>query len=176
MISIRPFNKILPVLKDPSASGPQEVYYTVRTEKSSEFGSEPNITIIPPSRLGEEFAKTYGHYHKHGEKETYRFLYGTGLVLIQKVNSQGQIESVKALQAEQGQTIEVPAGYGHALINTGDDLLITADWESEEAGHEYEQITTKHGMAYYVVEKDGNIEFEKNPNYGTVPKIETIGF
>jgi len=174
MITIRTLKQLKPVLKDPHSEGSGEIYYAVRPESGAEYGKEPNITIIPPGRLGEEFPKTFGHYHLHNEPETYRFLYGTGIVLIQHLNTLGRVDNVKALWGIAGKTVKVPHGFGHALINASDDLLITADWESNEARHEYSRIRAKKGMAYYVVDNEGRIEYEKNPNYSHLPAIEII--
>ncbi|MFH1896464.1 MAG: glucose-6-phosphate isomerase family protein [bacterium] len=174
MITTRTLEQLKPALKNPASSGPGEVYFVLRPEVGREFGKEPNITIVPPGRLGDEFPKTFGHYHTHNEPEIYRFLYGSGIVLIQQRDEKGVVKSVRAINASGGQTVKVPGGFGHCLINTGDDLLITADWESDEAGHSYTDIKARRGMAYYVLEKEGNIVFEKNIHYKEVPEIELI--
>jgi len=157
---------------DPEASGPEEVYFVVRVE-GREFGPEPNITIIPPARIGKEFPKTFGHYHQHNEKETYRVLYGKAILLIQKPEkgSIDRIEGVKVLPGKAGDTLTVPEGYGHCLINTSNDLLVTADWEAKTAGHVYEPIKKMQGFCYYLIEKDGKIKFVRNPKYQKVPPV-----
>ena len=174
MITTRTLEQLKPVLKDPTTAGLSEVYYVIRPVVARSFGKESNITIIPPARLESEFPKTFGHYHKRNEPEIYRFLYGSGLVLIQQRDSRGKVIKAQAISAKAGETVSVPEGFGHALVNTGDDLLITADWESDEAGHDYADIKAKHGMAYYVLEKEGNVVFEKNTHYKEVPQIEVL--
>jgi len=138
-------------------------------------GSEPNITILLPHRLGKEYPKTFGHYHLHGEEETYRILYGRAGLLIQKPKSSGHpeiIEDIQLLTAHAGEVFKVPPGYGHCLINLGSGLLITADWEAESAGHNYEPIEKLRGFGYYVVEEDTGPKFILNPNYKLVPEIK----
>jgi len=149
-------------------------------------GPEPNITIIPPHKIGQEFPKTFGHYHNHGETETYRVLYGEASLLIQKpVNNPNlpnhpnynQIEEVLLLRGKAGDTLEVPAGFGHCLINLSQDLLVTADWESEDAGHIYKPIQKLHGFCYYIVETNNKkVEFIKNQNYLRIPELESDNF
>lgn len=158
---------------DPECEGPEEVYYALRIP-NEKFGPEPNITIIPPARLGKEYPKTFGHYHEQGEPETYRFLYGSGHILIQKRSAGGGIEDVQLIAGQVGDTVEVPEGYGHALINTSDDVLVTADWEAETAGHIYDEIERKQGMTYYVVEEKGEIKTVQNANYNNVPEITVV--
>ena len=161
------------VLMDPECSGPEEVYYVVQIPET-EYGPEPNITIVPPGRLGREFSKTHGHHHRHGESETYRVLYGEAHLLIQKTDDQGRVVDIRSLQASTGEKMEVPQGYAHCLINATDDVLVTADWESSEAGHEYESIKEKRGFGYYLVDDDGKVKVVKNPEYNEVPEL--IGF
>ncbi len=131
--SIRKLLDLQEVLMEPSAPGPREVYFVVRVQ-SKEFGLEPNITIIPPARIGQEFPKTYGHYHQNNESETYRVLYGQATLLVQKPenNEADKIEDVKILLGKVGDTLTVPEGYGHCLINATDDLLVTADWKQKQ--------------------------------------------
>lgn len=173
MLTERKLDDLRKVLLDSSSSGPEVVYYVLRFF-NPRFGPEPSITIIPPARIGREYPKTYGHYHQHGEGETYRVLYGKATVLIQKPKG-GQfeeIEDVKLLTAESSGTINVPKGYGHCLINTTDDLLITADWEAESAGHVYQPIKEGHGMAYYLVEgENGKPKTIPNSHYGGLPPL-----
>lgn len=169
----RKLDEMREVFLKSKASGPGVVYYVLRFD-DPRFGPEPNITIIPPARIGKEYPKTYGHYHEHGESETYRVLYGRAVVLMQKLrgNQYGEIEDAKLLTAETGRTINVPKGYGHCLINTTDDLLITADWEAESAGHIYEPIKEKHGMAYYLVEgESGSPKAIPNSRYENLPPL-----
>lgn len=148
----------------------QSVYYVLRFT-DSRYGPEPSITIIPPARLGHEFPKTYGHFHQHNEPETYRILYGKAVVLLQKMRSEA-VEEVKVLRGTVGQTLQVPEGYGHCLINATDDLLITADWEAASAGHLYDLIRKNKGMAYYLLEKDGKPVWVANKHYHSLPKLE----
>lgn len=190
MFIVRTLKDLSPVLFQKPKNLESEVYYVIR-DADLLHGSEPNITIIPPHKINQEFPKTFGHYHNHGETETYRVLYGKASLLIQKpVNNPNftphsfsdgglpnhlnynQIAEVKLLRAKAGQSLKVPAGFGHCLINLSQDLLVTADWESENAGHIYEPIQKLHGFCYYIVEENGRPKAIKNNNYQKVPDFK----
>lgn len=145
------------------------VYHVIRILDRS-FGVEPNITIIPPGRIGREFPKTFGHFHAHGEPEKYRVLYGQATLLIQKMDGDRVLE-VNLLRGKAGDELYVPEGFGHCLINTGNDVLITCDWESDSAGHIYDLVKSKKGMAYYLLDEAGKVSYQNNENYGVLPKI-----
>lgn len=159
------------LLNEPSHLG-VPVYYVLRDETLIK-SPEPNITIILPHKIGDELPKTLGHYHNHGEPETYRILYGNAGLLVQKPDpkEKSKILDVKLLKGKVGDVITVPEGYGHCLINLGSEMLITGDWESETAGHLYDDIKELHGFCYYIIEKDGKIILVKNRNYKEVPEL-----
>lgn len=152
----------------------REVYLVVRGQSASK-GFEQNITILFPRRLGQEFPKTFGHYHLPGEVETYKVLFGQAGLLIQKPESldkSNKITKVQFLRGNEGDILKVPADYAHSLINLGNDFLITIDRERQSAGHNYKPIKNLRGFCYYVVEKEGKVKFVKNFNYTKVPKIK----
>lgn len=129
-------------------------------------GKESNVTVLLPGKVGKEFYKTHGHYHLHGEEESYTVLYGSGLLIIQKELSDNDSGlDFKAIELSEGKGFVVPAGYGHALINPTDDILITEDKESSFAGHNYEPIKKMRGFAKYVVEEDGKVTYIDNVHY-----------
>jgi glucose-6-phosphate isomerase len=171
-IFVRRVRQMQEILLSANLPPEQPVYYVLRLT-DSRYGPEPNITIIPPARLGAEFPKTYGHFHQHQEPETYRVLYGKALVLLQKMQ-EGEVEEVRVLRGEVGETLQVPEGYGHCLINATDDLLITADWEAASAGHLYDLIRKNKGMAYYLLEKEGKPMWQPNRHYGQLPRIKDV--
>lgn len=171
-ILVRRGGDLREVLYDANLPAEQPVYYVLRFA-DPHYGPEPNITVIPPARLGNEFPKTYGHFHQHNESETYRVLYGRALVLLQKMKGD-VVADVKVWRGTVGQTLQVPEGYGHCLINATADLLITADWEAESAGHVYDLIRKNKGMAYYLLEREGKPVWEANNHYQSLPKLKGI--
>jgi len=172
--SVRKFEEMKDVLMDPnSCRGSLNPYYVVKSPGN-------NITILPPILFGKEFNKTYGHYHKPHFPEKYTLLYGEGGFLIQKLKDlndyYGEIGEVIFTRLEMGKEFLIPKGFGHCLINLGNDLLITRDnWDDKNADHEYKAIEAKRGMGYYAVKgKRGNVEFVPNPNYSNLPKVRVV--
>jgi len=145
------------VLMNPEAYGPEDVYVMVR--------GNPNITVLVPGKVGREFTKTHGHYHKDDRRETYKVLFGEGKMLIQNRGA----DNVKLLEMKVGEEVIVPEGCAHTMINTGDGPLITADDcppDAEANVNDYEPIKKKKGFAKYVVEdENGRIELIPNPAY-----------
>lgn len=167
----------------PDAPGPEFHYYMIRggTDKR-------NITVWETGTVGGEYIKTYGHYHVGRLDETYWIVSGEGIALLQtrKMDSQGtpindEIESFKAVSVKAGDSIFMPAGTGHLVVNTGKTWLVTVDdspvnFEEKDPvslpGHaDYEAVKKMRGFAYYVVEENGKPKLVKNPLYKSVPDI-----
>lgn len=182
----RPQEKMKEVLMNPDANGPSVHYYMVRGGSH-----QKNVTIWEPGTVGGEYIKTYGHYHVGNLDETYWFLFGVGIILLQKlaVDSNKMIvnvvEEFKAIPAKQNDSIFIPSGYGHLVANTGSTYLVTADDSPvnfEEVnptslpGHaDYELVKQMRGFAYYIIENNGKPALKKNKLYKEVRKTELSG-
>lgn len=170
---------------DPKASGPAIHYYMIRGGSKKR-----NITVWESGTVGGEYIKTYGHYHVGNLDETYWILQGEGVALLQKmVEEDGEsvpdrIEEFKAVVVKAGDSIYMPSGYGHLVVNTGKEWLVTADDSPVEGagdsasmpGHaDYEMVKQMRGFAYYVVEKDGKLVLVPNKSYKEVRKTDFGG-
>jgi glucose-6-phosphate isomerase len=182
----RTFEKMKDVLMDPSASGPEIQYHMVRG------GSEQrNITIWESGKVGDEYIKTYGHYHVGDLDETYWVIFGQGVVLVQKraTDSNGnpiddEIEQAYAVRVKPGDALFIPSKWGHLVANisntyfvTADDSPVNFDEENPVAfpGHaDYEAVKKMQGFCYYIVEKDGKPTLVKNTKYKKIPEVEII--
>lgn len=155
------------VLMEARAATTKPAYHVIRAEGQ-------NITVLLPGLNGSEYNKTYGHFHKYNSVEIYNCLYGQGLVIMQRNDEEGQAKEYKVVGLHPGKQVEVPAGFGHGLVNVGKVLLAVLDNAPEGSkAHNYEPVKQKKGFAYYVVEKKGEIGFEKNPAYRVHPQITT---
>ena len=165
--SIRTLDKMREVLMNPDAFGQEEVYFMVR--------GKPNITVLMPGKLGKEFCKTYGHYHYHNEIEHYKVLHGKGMFLFQKKGeNEAIIQDIQIKKVKAGDAIEVPSGYAHAMINTGDEFLVTADdapANAETKMNDYEPIKQMQGFCYYAIEENREVRFVRNSHYKEVPNL-----
>jgi glucose-6-phosphate isomerase, archaeal len=163
------------------------MYRDIRLPEDEEFIRKHHvrydITVIPPVKLGMEFNKTVGHYHplipgkEVAYPELYEVLHGEGLFLIQKMDRDFKnLINILAIRASTGQKVIYPPNYGHVIVNIGSDVLITANWVSDQFHNSlYEPVSEKHGMAYYVVESQKKqFELVPNPSYTSHPPIRTI--
>jgi len=174
------------VLMDPKAVGPAVYYHLVRGGKDLK-----NFTIWEPGKVGEEYIKTYGHYHIGNLDETYWVLYGEGIAIVQKrtiglggLPIDDQIEEIYAVHVKAGDSLYMPTGWGHLVVNVGKTYLVTADdspvnFEEVDPvslpGHaDYEAVKKMRGFAYYVVEKEGKPALVRNEKYKKIPEISII--
>lgn len=176
------------VLMFPDAPGPELHYYMIRGGVN-----KTNITVWETGTVGGEYIKTYGHYHVGKLDETYTILQGEGIVLLQtrKLDPQenpvdDEIETFRAVRMRVGQSIFIPSGTGHLVVNIGKNWLVTSDdspvnFEEKDPvslpGHaDYEAVKKMHGFAYYVVAENGQPKLVKNPRYKTVPQASIENF
>lgn len=174
------------VLMDTDAKGPVIHYHMVRGGSK-----QTNITIWEPGKVGDEYIKTYGHYHVGELDETYTVLQGEGIVVLQKrvEGSDGQpindeIDTMYAIHVKAGDKIFIPSGMGHLVANISETYFVTSDDspvhfdDSDPAswpGHaDYSAVKAMQGFAYYVVDRDGKPALVKNERYKKVPEIEII--
>lgn len=125
-----------------------------------------SITVIVPKILGKEFNKTKGHTHIGNFQETYTVLDGRAIYLLQKTKDE-TVEDVYAVKSKKGDSIIIPAGYGHVTINASNSDLKTGDWRHKDCKSDYSLFEKLKGACYYYT-KEGWI---KNENYKNVPQI-----
>ena len=178
----RTHEKMSEVLMNPDAEGPVIHYHMVRGGKQKR-----NITVLETGTIGGEYIKTYGHYHIGELDETYRFLAGEGVALLQKLADQSDpfvVAEFKAIQVKAGDSVYMPAGYGHLMLNTGKTWLVMEDDSPVEGpddsasmpGHaDYGAVKQMRGFAYYVVERDGKPALVPNKLYKEVKKTDFGG-
>jgi glucose-6-phosphate isomerase len=152
--------------KDWAAKSPNlELYYMYRgVEEKDDIRYD--ITVIPSQMLGQEFVKTKGHQHCGDFQEIYSVLEGKAIFLMQKQNN-GRIEDVFAVQAQSGQSIVIPSGYGHVTINPDETELKMSNWVNKKCVGDYGVFEKLTGACYYYT-KSGWI---KNKNYQEVPEL-----
>jgi glucose-6-phosphate isomerase len=181
----RTHEKMLDVLMRPDAPGPEIHYYMIRGGTNKK-----NITVWETGTVGGEYIKTYGHYHVGQLDETYWIVQGEGIALLQKratvdgVEQAAVIEEFIVKPVKAGDSVYMPPGYGHLLVNTGKEWFVTADSSPVEGagdsasmpGHaDYEPVKAMRGFAYYVIEHEGVPALVKNPLYTEVRSQELAG-
>lgn len=183
----RTHEKMKEVLMDPNGVGPAIHYYMIRGGVN-----QKNITVWETGTVSGEYIKTYGHYHVGKLDEIYWVLFGQGIVLLQRLaqDDQGKmipnvVEEFKAISVKQGDSIYMPPGYGHLVVNTGTTYFVTADsspvdFEERDPvslpGHaDYLLVKQMRGFAYYVVEHEGKPALIKNKLYKEIVKEDFCG-
>lgn len=187
---VRLFEEMIPVLMDKNAipnPAMTEMYYMYRDVHLPEHefvirtaGLRYDLTVLLPGKLGDEYNKTVGHYHplvpgtNLAYPELYEVIYGHALFLIQKLDETGkEIVDIQAIKAKPGDKVIYPPGYGHIIVNIGDEPVVTSNWVAADFTSDYQPIKDMKGMAYYVVEDgQGGIKFETNPRYEFTPPIK----
>jgi glucose-6-phosphate isomerase len=183
----RTHEKMKEVLMDPDGIGPSIHYYMIRGGSA-----QKNTTVWEPGTVSGEYIKTYGHYHIGDLSENYWIVYGKGVALLQKLalDENGEmipdvVSEFKALPVEAGQTVFMPAGFGHLVANVGETYFVTmddspVDFEEKDPssfpGHaDYALVKKMQGFAYYVVENNGSPALKKNPRYKSIQKEDLGG-
>ncbi|MDP2683676.1 MAG: glucose-6-phosphate isomerase family protein [bacterium] len=183
----RTHEKMQEVLMDPKGNGPVIHYYMIRGGSD-----QKNITVWEPGAISGEYIKTYGHYHIGKLDETYWFIYGQGIALLQKlvVDNKGkmiadEVEEFKAIPAIPGEKLFIPSNYGHLVVNIGQTYFVTADdspvnFKEQDPtslpGHaDYKLVKQMQGFAYYVVEHNGKPALKRNFRYKNIQKEELNG-
>ena len=174
--------KMKEVLLNPEAEAPAVHYYMIRGGKD-----KTNISVWECGQVGNEYIKSYGHYHIGNISETYSIIQGTGILLMQKrkIGTDGkpiddEIEVFRAIKAKAGDKIFIEPNMGHLMANTGSVWLVTSDDSPvypEDAdpaglpGHaDYSAVQRMGGFAYFVIDVDGVPTLVKNPKYKVVPE------
>jgi oxalate decarboxylase/phosphoglucose isomerase-like protein (cupin superfamily) len=168
MVTTLTHKELQPVLMDPKTPGVKEPYFVIQGENGE------NITVLAAGKNGIEYNKTLGAFHTFPGVEIYHCLYGQGILIMQRNDSENEAKEIRIVSLRPGSSVEVPAGYGHCIINTGKSFLVVAD-NAPQTGkvHNSDSIVDKKGLAYYVIDKKGNISFEANSNYSFHPQIST---
>jgi glucose-6-phosphate isomerase len=165
------------VLMDPEAKGPEELYHMYRdvyegndVETIRANNLRYDITVIKPGKIGQEFMKTAGHYHPMVEgteisyPEVYEVLSGKAIYILQKMGENAEdIEDIIVVEVEAGEQVCIPPNYGHVTVNPGEETLVMCNWVGDGWSSTYDGITKVQGAAVYAVEKDGKVEYVKNP-------------
>lgn len=156
-----------PVLMDPRGSGVKEPYFIIDA-------GDQSIIVVNSGKNGIEFNKTFGHFRKDNSVGIYQCLYGQGILIMQRNDESGEAKEFKLVTLQSGRQVIVPVGFEFELVNIGKGYLVVLDSQPyEPKKHELSSLKDKKGLAYYIVEKKGEVAFEQNHNYQVHPQIST---
>lgn len=159
---------IKPVLMDPKARPIIKEPYSLIIEEGQV------IFVIVPGQNGIEYNKTEGYFSSYPGVQVYQCLYGQGVMLLQRNDEAGEAKEFKVLTLNPGRQIGVPADWAVCLVNIGKTFLVMiGNLDVTSKFIDSKAILEKQGLAYYVVEKKGEVGFEQNPHYRVHPQITT---
>ncbi len=188
--SIRTCREMVDVLYSRNCYDYDTLYYMYRgvslkkdSENIKNAGLRYDITVICPGLIGKEFIKTAGHYHpeKTGTyytwPEVYEVLHGKAHYLIQSPvpGHADRLQDVIIVEANVGDKVLIPPGYGHITINPGNDYLIMSNWVASNFSSLYEPIRKMFGGAYFEILKDNALNFVPNKRYEELPDLKHCG-
>lgn len=181
---VRLFSQMRDVLLNKELDSQDPLYYMYRgvfkpcdQEKAAQYRLRYDITVICPGLIGEEFSKTFGHYHNDSYPELYEVVWGEALCLMQKPVIPGlkEVGDVFLVRVKAKEKIVVPPHYGHILINPSPDApLVMSNWVSIDCISDYSAYTAAQGAAYYAINYDGEFKFMENKFFTKLAAIRMM--
>lgn len=167
MIIEKTAKDLKPALLDPKVKAVKDPFYIIE-------GDEAEIFVVSAGLNGTEYNKTVGFFSSFLGVTTYQCLFGQGILLLQRNDEVGEAKEFKVVTLSFGRQVGVPAGWGSVLVNVGKSFLVVLRSGNVDGKYLDEKpVLEKQGLAYYVVEKKGEIAFEQNRNYRVHPQITT---
>lgn len=167
MLIAKTSKDLKPALMDPKVKVIKNPYYLIKEGNQTIF-------VITPGINGVEFNKTVGIFSTFTGVTLYQCLFGQGILVLQRNDEEDQVKEFKVITLSSGRQVGVPARWASCIVNVGKSFLAVLKNESEEdESLSSEPILEKRGLAYWVVEKKGEISFVQNPNYSVHPQITT---
>lgn len=167
MVITKSAKNLKAVLMDPHVKPIDNPYYLISEDSNL-------IYVLTPGLNGVEFNKTIGFIGNYPGITIYHCLWGQGLLILQRNDEEGEAKEFKVMSLSPGKQAGVPAGWASVLVNVGKNFLVVLESGSaEEKQDNIEPLIEKRGLAYYVVEKKGEISFEQNSAYKVHPQITT---
>lgn len=187
--SVRKDTDMIDVWLSPDKAEDREIYYMYRDVHLPDHeelirGSDLryDVTIILPGKVGHEFIKTAGHYHpaKPGSRttypEVYEVLFGMAHYLLQRADAgSGDIVDAVLVEAEAGDKVVIPPGYGHITINPTSEPLVMSNWVAAGFASEYGMIKRHRGGAYFEIDETaGASRFIPNKRHEGVAPLRSL--
>jgi len=124
-------------------------------------------------REGEEFPRTFGHYHSKGFAELFKVIEGRTMALMQKYEDEpNAIKEAYLVEAVAGENLIILPDFGFTNINPDESDLLFSNWIDIGVENLYDFIKENNGFCYRAI-RDGEkgVKFEKNENYKEVPEL-----
>lgn len=168
MIVSKKYKDLKSVLMDPTSQPLIKNPYSIIAEENQ------TIFVISSGLNGVEYNKTEVMFSNYEGIQIYQCLYGQGVLLMQRNDQVGEAKEFKVVTLNASRQVGVPAGWLISLVNIGKIfLVVVANVSLDSIDTNLKEINKKRGLAYYVLEKKGEISFKQNSNYTIHPQITT---
>jgi len=178
------------VLLEPRARSPEDAVYWIG-RLYDDACPKPRLAparlafayvLVPPLKVGREYAKTQGHYHpampgsRLSYPEVYTHYYGRLYLLMQRrvAGQAAHLDDCVLIDMQPGQSIMVPPGYAHILINASNQPALMAGLYCPDFTANYEPIRGLAGAAYYLVDEAGRERSVANERYVRAPALQRL--
>lgn len=157
--STRSVSQLSDVLMDPRKAGPDGIVYYMYRDVYTHENLRYDVTVVPSRMFGEEFVKTYGHYHPKATDslsypEVYQILNGEAVFIMQTPHRDDSMDCI-ITKCKKGDIVFVPPNYGHVMVNSSPtSTLVSSNVVSSSFSSLYGEYKENHGAAYYYT-KDG---------------------
>jgi glucose-6-phosphate isomerase, archaeal len=174
----RPLQRLQRVALDPSKCVPPDrpLYWMYNgigpidaRPRIKATGLRYELTLMYPEPIGEECAKTLGHYHAVYPRDTLGYpeiievQHGTGYFLFFNLDYRTrQSTFAMATLATAGDKLVIPPNLFHGAVVVGDEPLLFADLLPEDINPVYQHIAHVGGMSHVYL-RDG--QWRANPRY-----------
>ncbi|MFS8570396.1 MAG: glucose-6-phosphate isomerase family protein [Thermaerobacter sp.] len=174
---VRALEAMRPVLADPAAQGPAELYFMYRgagpaapQAGARRRGLRYDLTVLRPGLVGREYVKTFGHEHPAAPDgiaypELYQVAAGRAWFILQ------DRRTVLVIAAGPGDCALIPPGFGHVTVNVGPGPLVLANWVDGGFTSLYDGYRQRRGAAVYVEAGSGGPVLRSNPAYHPAPAV-----
>ncbi len=129
-----------------------------------------NLKLIRPGTINHEYFKCIPHFHIQDSvtNETYpeihHILEGEGVFMIHK-NKEDPVKSVHAVPFVPGDNIYIKNGYGHSIINTGDQQVLISSLIKKDAEQHLQTLPMDQDNLYHIMEESkGQSEYVPGEN------------
>ncbi len=134
-----------------------------------------DLTLIyaKETPVGEEFPRTFGHYHSKGFAELFKVIEGRTMAIMQKYGSKPNvIDEAYLVEAEAEENFIILPDFGFTNINAENSDLLFSNWIDIGVENQYDFIKEYDGFCYRAVRgADVGVKFEKNEKYASVPEL-----
>lgn len=184
-VEVRRLEDIRQSLKDPKASGPEDLYAIAMDVGRDEHREDLierhllyGVVTYAAGQVGDEPVRSQGHIHAKSPRngwstpELYEIWSGTGIILMQE-SAKDEPGRCFAVKAGPGEVVVVPPGWAHATISADPSQALTfGAWCDRAYGFDYEDVRAHGGLAWFPTLSKGDISWVSNERYRESELVE----